>query len=58
MSHHLKPVPMIPILLGETEGEKEGGRGRERKRGWLGVNKGDDMKIVGKTDVSGGQWVG
>lgn len=39
MSHHLKPEPVIPILLGDKDRERE--------------NKEDDMKIIGEMDVGG-----
>lgn len=39
MSHHLKPEPVIPILLGDKERERE--------------NKEDDMKIIREMDVGG-----
>lgn len=39
MSHHLKPEPVIPILLGDKERESE--------------NNEDDVKIIGEADVGG-----
>lgn len=47
MSHHLKPEPVIPILLGDKERE------RDRKPEKESENKEDDMKIIGETDVGG-----
>lgn len=44
-------MSVIPILLGEVEGERK--RPRKKERWARLVNKKDDTKIIGKSDVGG-----